>query len=179
MTLEDYLKPFVKIKPESETLILKILALIFGLGCVLLTFLVELLGPGVLQASLTIFGVVGGPLLGLFTLGMLTLKANQKGALTGLVTSLAFLFWIGFGGPKPAPVPLPTFTNGTNCTSEFTKDAPVAMSNSDYFYPYCISYAWFAMLGTFITFFVGLTVSILIPNKEEPTNEHILLPTKA
>ena len=46
-----------------------------------------------MQASLTIFGVVGGPLLGLFTLGMAVPRANQSGALLGTVTSLAFLFW--------------------------------------------------------------------------------------
>lgn len=50
-------------------MVLKLLALFYGLLCVALAFAAEFLGPGVLQASLTIFGVVGGPLLGLFTLG--------------------------------------------------------------------------------------------------------------
>lgn len=90
VTLEDYLKPFVDIKPESETLILKTLALAYGLGCILFTFLVEFLGPGVLQASLTIFGVVGGPLLGLFSLGMMTTRANQRGAMIGLISGSFF-----------------------------------------------------------------------------------------
>merc|ERR1719412_690425 len=113
--MEDFIKPFFTIKEEYETLLLKILAMMFGLSCIILTFIVEYLGPGVLQASLTIFGVVGGPLLGLFTLGMMTTKANQKGALTGFISSLAFLFWIGFGHPKPSAIPLPTSVNGTEC----------------------------------------------------------------
>ena len=52
VTLEDYIKPFVLIKADSETLILKILALAYGLGCIIFTFLVEFLGPGVLQVKI-------------------------------------------------------------------------------------------------------------------------------
>lgn len=57
-----------------------------------------------LQAALTIFGVVGGPMLGLYTLGMFLPSCNQKGAIAGFVLSLMFSLWIGFGQPKP-PIP--------------------------------------------------------------------------
>ena len=70
VTLEDYIRPFVNISDSSTPFILKILALVFGVICIALAFLADILGTGVLQASLTIFGVVGGPLLALFTLGM-------------------------------------------------------------------------------------------------------------
>ena len=168
VTLEDYIKSFVSVRQESETLILKALAFAYGIGCLLLTFLVEYLGSGVLQASLTIFGVVGGPLLGLFSLGMMTRRANEKGALCGFFTSLLFLFWIGFGGPKPLPTPLPLFSNGTNCQeSNFTLLSPEPAKHTvhtneeiDYFYPFCISYGWYAMIGAVITFLIGYVTSL-------------------
>ena len=67
-------------------MLLKILALGYGLLCIALTFLVDLLGPGVLQASLAIFGIVGGPLLGLFTLGMISQKANIQGGMKQFIS---------------------------------------------------------------------------------------------
>lgn len=52
-------------------------ALFFGGLTVAFAFVAEYLG-GVLQASLTIFGVVGGPLLALFTIGMFSTAVEQK-----------------------------------------------------------------------------------------------------
>lgn len=83
VTLEDYLKPLYaacKSKPLPEknmTYYTKLVAFFFGIACLGLAFLAQHLG-GVLQVSLTIFGVVGGPLLGIFTLGMFTTAANEK-----------------------------------------------------------------------------------------------------
>jgi sodium-coupled monocarboxylate transporter 8/12 len=51
VTLEDYIKPFITVKPDKETLILKCLAMTFGLCSVALTFVVEHMGPGVLQVK--------------------------------------------------------------------------------------------------------------------------------
>lgn len=55
----------------------KLFSLIYGVICILLAYLAQFMG-GILQAALTIFGVVGGPLLGLFSLGMFTTTANEE-----------------------------------------------------------------------------------------------------
>lgn len=95
---------YVKGKPLKETkstLPSKITAFLYGLVCVGVAFLgktrssvhvlesmeqqfknvikisAQYLG-GILQVSLSIFGAVGGPLMGMFTLGMFTLKGNQR-----------------------------------------------------------------------------------------------------
>jgi len=61
---------------KKITLFTKLIALLFGFICLGVAFLAQFLG-GILQASLTIFGVVGGPLLGLFTLGMFSTTAES------------------------------------------------------------------------------------------------------
>lgn len=124
VTLEDYLKPLyfiIKKKPletaksalptkiigkriynfklqlYSNILLYVMIAATYGLICVGVAFVAQYMG-GVLQVSLTIFGVIGGPLLAIFTLGMSTKIANQYGIISGLVSGIAFSMWVGFGG---------------------------------------------------------------------------------
>lgn len=73
-----YLMIFKKSLSEKKTVVQsKMIALFVGLLCLVMAFLAQLLG-NILQASLTIFGVIGGPLLALFSLGMFTTTANEK-----------------------------------------------------------------------------------------------------
>lgn len=41
-----------------------------------------------LQAAMAFFGIFGGPIAGVFSLGMFFPHANSKGALAGLLSSL-------------------------------------------------------------------------------------------
>nr|CAI5832805.1 unnamed protein product [Callosobruchus analis] len=83
ITVEDYFKPLYKVifktpLPESKGgVISKVISLSYGFVCLAVAFLAKYLGS-ILQASLTIFGVIGGPLLGLFSLGMFTTTANEE-----------------------------------------------------------------------------------------------------
>lgn len=98
----------------------KILAVIVGVACIALAFMSRYLG-GLLQAALTIFGVVGGPVLGLFTLGLFTERGNQQGAVIGLSISLIFSLWMGFGQPK-LPIPNKVHATATECNVTFYRD---------------------------------------------------------
>ncbi|XP_076326766.1 putative sodium-dependent multivitamin transporter [Tachypleus tridentatus] len=204
VTLEDFLKPLWLgngLSDRKAALVSKFLALGYGILCIILTYIAEQLG-GVLQASLTIFGVVGGPLLGLFTLGMLFRKPNQISALVGLSMGLAFCFWIGFGaGAAKIPIQkLPLTDEG--CTSSrnetisftnwITTDNSTLLFNNTvyvqdiknlttaakerYVFPlYKMSYMWYAGTGWLVTLVVGLLVSYII-GKNEDVDQTLLSP---
>jgi solute carrier family 5 (sodium-coupled monocarboxylate transporter), member 8/12 len=114
LTLEDYFKNIyllVKKRPYtgSETnsaLLSKVLSTVYGFVCIGMAFLVQNLG-GVLQAALVVFGVVGGPLLAIFSLGMFTKIANQYGVITGHLVGVGIAMWTQFGTPRPPPPVLP------------------------------------------------------------------------
>ncbi|XP_045595048.2 putative sodium-dependent multivitamin transporter [Procambarus clarkii] len=116
VTVQDYILPFLPsrfgIREKQATKMCKVIACVYGVVCMAIAFLTQLVGTGVLQASLTIFGAVGGPLLSLFTMGMLFKGSNEKGAMTGLITGLIITLWIGFGRPKPIPPFKPVSTAG-------------------------------------------------------------------
>ncbi|XP_033333875.1 putative sodium-dependent multivitamin transporter [Megalopta genalis] len=178
--LEDFIKPLYRIRGKEITatgsiIVSKLLALIVGLTCIALAFMARYLG-GLLQAALTIFGVVGGPVFGLFTLGLFTELANEKGAVIGLLTSLVFSLWMGFGQPKP-PIPkLDVSTSGcSNATGyyDYAEPSPfVGQPSGDdsYFYLYRISYMWYCPIGSVVSFAVGLFASWILNVffKEQP-----------
>ena len=83
----------------------------FGVLSYGVVFLVKYL-PGVLEAALGLFGIMGGPVLGAFVLGMFVPYCNElvsryvrtalhrrvtQGAFIGTFTSLIFTMWMGFG----------------------------------------------------------------------------------
>lgn len=81
-----------------------------------------------IQIAMSIFGMIGGPLLGTFVLGMFVPFANSLGALFGQLASVACTVWIGFGARYFAPPPsaLPTSIDGcnnTNMSSPFSAQA--------------------------------------------------------
>ncbi|OAD54198.1 Putative sodium-dependent multivitamin transporter [Eufriesea mexicana] len=184
--LEDFIKPIYHLRNKELTvtrsiIISKILAFIVGIACIALAFMGHFLG-GLLQAALTIFGVIGGPVFGMFSLGMFTRMGNQRGAIIGLLVSIAFCLWMGFGQPKP-PIPNKLtvhydYEGSSNLHNEYQQS-----NNDSYFYLYRISYMWYCPLGSIISFLLGWISSwisnLILGEKPQDVDPDLLIPILA
>ncbi|XP_038162727.1 solute carrier family 5 member 6a isoform X1 [Cyprinodon tularosa] len=189
VTMEDLIKPYFPNMTESKaTLMSKGLALVYGLVCLAMAYIASLMGS-VLQAAFSIFGMVGGPLLGLFCLGIFFPWANPKGAVVGLVAGLAMAFWVGIGsfvmrmsrssaGPALNTTALPLFDNMTSTalasmvTSPTAKPRPTGVEAL-----YSLSYMWYSAHNSATVVVVGLLVSLLTgPMKEKELTPGTVFP---
>uniref|UniRef100_A0A1I8IS11 Sodium-dependent multivitamin transporter n=1 Tax=Macrostomum lignano TaxID=282301 RepID=A0A1I8IS11_9PLAT len=90
VVLEDLIKPWQpNLTERAAGWAARVLAVVLGLSTVGIGFLATNLPATVLQIVLSLFGIVGGPLLAVFSLGILVPWCNRYGALTGLLASLA------------------------------------------------------------------------------------------
>lgn len=172
VTIEDLLINGVnlKITPENRTKYAKWMNFGYGIASFCLIFLVE--GRGILQATLTLNGLVGGILLGLFCLGIFFKRANMKGALYGggiatlLVLTLG-IFALTYEVEQPF---LATSTDKCTCITNATLpvvtiDEPI--EGAWYTSIHKVSYIWYSMIGTTLTVFFGLIISLLTQTYDE------------
>ncbi|XP_027028045.1 solute carrier family 5 member 6 isoform X1 [Tachysurus fulvidraco] len=170
VTMEDLIKPHYPSMSEARaTLLSKILAFSYGLLCLAMAYVVHLMNSSVLQAALSIFGMVGGPLLGLFCLGIFFPWSNSTGAVTGLVAGLIMAFWVGIGGfvaqiqlPHNGTSPLSTenmtLTTMSSILTPVTDkpSKPVGLHGF-----YSLSYMWYSALNSTVVVIIGLLVSLI------------------
>ncbi|NWI17278.1 SC5AC protein, partial [Crypturellus soui] len=171
VTFEDFVKKvFPDISEKRSTWVSKGLCVLFGALCTAMAAAASLLG-GIVQASLTIHGMCGGPMLGLFSLGILFPCANWKGAAGGLLAGITLAFWAAIGSfvfPAPAAkaLPLPLSTAGcvlANGTDALGTAAPTAAPHRPLLADtwYSLSYLYFSAVGCLGCAAVGLLLSIV------------------
>ncbi|XP_078379322.1 sodium-coupled monocarboxylate transporter 1-like isoform X1 [Oculina patagonica] len=179
VVLEDFIKPFcrsrqMQLTEMRATLYSKLLALGFGALTIGLSFLATKLGA-ILQTFYSVFGVVGGPVVGAFCLGMFTRRAHSRGVYIGLLLGFAIGLWIGVGA-KVYPPPVtkaPVSTEGCkadvpfrNSTINSTSSAPPPKEYEGLVL-YRISWLWYSFVCFTVTYFTGLVVSVLWPGDHE------------
>ncbi|XP_048196649.1 sodium/iodide cotransporter [Perognathus longimembris pacificus] len=197
VTVEDLIKTRMPgLAPRKLVLISKGLSLIYGLACLTVAALSSLLGGGVLQGSFTVMGVISGPLLGAFILGMGLPACNVPGVLAGLGSGLALSLWVAVGATLYPPSAesmgvLPFSTTGCLVPSANVSDLdsllaanslgrvpssavnPSRPALADSFY--AISYLYYGALGTLTTVLCGAVVSFLTgPTKRNALGSGLL-----
>ncbi|XP_072882670.1 sodium-coupled monocarboxylate transporter 1-like [Hemitrygon akajei] len=179
--VEDFIKPMWKPWEEfsngKKTLVTKLLAMIFGLATIGLAGVASLLQGNIIQASLSVAGIIQGPILGVFTLAALFPKSNEKGAFVGLFAGLSLSIWLGIAAQIYPPAdkftgllttsvsgcPLSNFTtstpmNGTALITTIMSPIQERPSIAEDFYS--LSYLYYSPIACLSTVFVGLTISL-------------------
>ncbi|NXS61198.1 SC5AC protein, partial [Brachypteracias leptosomus] len=178
VTFEDLVKKgFPNLPEKMSTWISKGLCILYGVLCTSMAAAASLLG-GVVQASLSIHGMCGGPMLGLFTLGIVFPCANGKGAIGGLLAGIILAFWAGTGSfiyPAPPTKSIPLHLSTLNCTlanstEALTTMAPTAAPDRPLLADtwYSLSYLYFSAIGCLGCVIIGLLISYITgPTKGE------------
>uniref|UniRef100_A0A671N3Q4 Sodium-dependent multivitamin transporter n=1 Tax=Sinocyclocheilus anshuiensis TaxID=1608454 RepID=A0A671N3Q4_9TELE len=175
VTMVDLIKPHYSMTEARATLLSKMLALSYGIICVAMAYVVHLMNSSVLQAALSIFGMVGGPLLGLFCLGIFFPCANSIGAVTGLAAGLVMAFWVGIGGflsRMPSSVQVLPF-NSTNTVLAASENITVPAVIDAASRPaglnglYSLSYMWYSALNSSTVVLIGLIISFMTENHQQ------------
>ncbi|XP_029732697.1 sodium-coupled monocarboxylate transporter 1-like [Aedes albopictus] len=195
VVLEDFFKPFSN-KPLSEratAIIMRSVVGVFGVICVILVSVVEKLGA-VLQLSMSLGSVSNGPLLGIFTLGVLIPWATGTGAIIGGTVGLVVMSWICFRAQVAIATgelqfeSKPVDTQG--CSYHFIPSEPMSMlainvtappqqsvPSEPEFALYHISYLWYTLMGALITIVIAVIVSFLVgPNKPDEMDSKLFSP---
>jgi len=104
----------------------------YGVLVMALAFAVSSMPGNLVESVNTVIGLVGGPLLGLFFLGMFTQRADTRGALIGTFTGFAALLLLHL------------YQNGF-----LTAQKP----------PIMVNFIWFSLIGCTLTMLIGLLFS--------------------
>ncbi|KAG5683611.1 hypothetical protein PVAND_012884 [Polypedilum vanderplanki] len=157
----------IKISPQNATKYAKWMNFGYGVISFGLIFLVE--GRSILQATLTLNGLIGGIALGLFSLGIFFKTANLKGALYGGLLSTVLVITLGIFAltynEDTEYLDLSVEECGCivdlNSTMSSMPQNIAHDSEQWYTYIYKVSYIWYSMIGTILTIVLGLIMSII------------------
>ncbi|XP_039721923.1 sodium-coupled monocarboxylate transporter 2 isoform X1 [Pteropus medius] len=181
VTFEDFIKSFFPhLSGKLSTWISKGLCILFGVMCTSMAVAASLMGS-VVQSALSIHGMCGGPMLGLFFLGIVFPFVNWQGALGGLLTGITLSFWVAVGAfiypaPNSKTWPLPLSTE--QCIpSNVTKSVPPVLSSrpalADIWYS--LSYLYYSAVGCLGCIAAGVIISFITGHQKGKDIQPLLI----
>nr|XP_022915688.1 sodium-coupled monocarboxylate transporter 1-like [Onthophagus taurus] len=180
---EDFLKKHMPqtITEKRISDILKLIVVITGLISIGLVFLIEQLG-NLFPLAMSLGSVASGPLVGLFTLGMVFPRANSKGAFYGGLIALITLSIMTIGSQYCRLndyyqyVTKPVSVDG--CAVPFNGTVPEAIDENngeDVFFLFRVTYYYYTFTGATITILMGLLISYFTI-QDKPLNSDLITP---
>ncbi|KAF4112521.1 sodium-coupled monocarboxylate transporter 1 [Onychostoma macrolepis] len=177
VTVEDFMKPAWPWLTERQLSWINMgMSVFYGGVCIGMAGVASLMG-NILQAALSIFGMISGPLLGLYMLGMFFRCVNSTGGLVGLISGLTITLWVGIGAQLYPPLPEKTLrlslsvegciAPDMNETTTMTPFSTVLQTTIPQPRPaladnwYSLSYLYFCPVGIIVTMVTGLIVSAI------------------
>ena len=166
----------------------KLFSFLFGLVAYGLTFLIRFM-PGMLEAAIVIGGVVNGPILAVFSLGMLFPWVNWKGVLAGFFSSILVTVWIATGGsiykhfnPYISRTSPAFPSNISDCPAEWLSDYKPTISAeptplAGHLDIYDISYVWYTTIGLSVNVIVSLIMSLFTSQDLRLLDKNLLAPS--
>ncbi|XP_078490254.1 sodium-coupled monocarboxylate transporter 2-like isoform X1 [Ciona intestinalis] len=194
MVLSDFILPRKpKLSSKLQMIISKVTGVVLGLILTVISYLCSLTNGTIISLVLTVRGSSGGPMLGVFTLGLFFPWCNKWGALVGQAVGTLFCFWIAIGSLIQGRdvyydrvMPISTggcpAINATNMTSPLLNDSIIdwnttqpmmvydigaevdLIESKSYNNLYLISFMYYSMIGLFVTIIVGNVVSLITGN---------------
>jgi sodium-coupled monocarboxylate transporter 8/12 len=170
-----------------QALVTKIFSFLFGLLAYSLTFVIRFI-PGMMEAAIVIGGVVNGPILGVFTIGMLLPWVNSTGVLVGFVGSLLTTVWIATGGtvykhynPYVSRTSPPYPSNISGCPAEWLEDYQPEITSppsslAGHIPLYDISYIWYTTIGAGLIVVLSLITSLFTSEDLRMLDRKLLAP---
>lgn len=99
-TMQDIIKDGIKldVTEKRELWISKGLTVFWGTVCMIFAFFVGGISDSIIVSINKISSLANGPILGVFLLGLFTIRTSNLGALTGLIAGFAFnlMLWVYF-----------------------------------------------------------------------------------
>ncbi|XP_042205345.1 sodium-coupled monocarboxylate transporter 1-like [Homarus americanus] len=166
VTWEDWLSKMpscASLSTSTQTLITKLLALVYGFLAVGLAFMAGKTG-GILQAAVAVIWSVTGPLMAAFVMAIFMPFTNAKGACTAMLlgTTVALGLHIGSTAVGITPYYLPTSIEGCPADLNITTTTPKPIVRvEDLDFPKKLLGISYTLLGT-LGFVVALTIGILV-----------------
>ncbi|XP_011176580.2 sodium-coupled monocarboxylate transporter 1 isoform X3 [Zeugodacus cucurbitae] len=184
--LEDFIKPNVRIPISENTvaIVMRSIVIVFGASAIGLVYIVERMGM-VLQFSATMQSISYGPMLGIFSTGVLMPWISEKSVLVGSITAVLSMAYICIS----AQVAIVTgsfrhtklLVSVEECDYEYDMNRYLNSTN-EYEVKngtaiHHISFLLYTMLGAFITIVVSNIASLYFGgNKISDVDQNLIAP---